>query len=221
MRFETKEFKRRFCLIQENGMLCWVKEPEGSSATEEPQIKEMADIKFCKVKESTEYDLIYCFELVSAMVKKPIILQADSETTMQEWISSIQRHTETVLFRTPSSEANTSLQRRNSSSDIPSPGEPKSLNLDTKESKFKKAASSKNTLTDSAKQTLISQIIEENLCADCNTKAPSWLSLNLGTIICIECSGVHRRLGTIIDLSAAINTICRPKRFEGALFEAG
>ena len=25
---------------------------------------------------------------------------------------------------------------------------------------------------------------------------PDWASLNLGTVICIECSGIHRNLGT-------------------------
>jgi len=25
---------------------------------------------------------------------------------------------------------------------------------------------------------------------------PDWASLNLGTVLCIECSGVHRNLGT-------------------------
>ena len=33
-------------------------------------------------------------------------------------------------------------------------------------------------------------------CADCGAPAPAWASLNLGTLICIECSGIHRNLGT-------------------------
>eukprot|EP00123_Amoebidium_parasiticum_P013207 comp21829_c0_seq1/m.31120 comp21829_c0_seq1/g.31120 ORF comp21829_c0_seq1/g.31120 comp21829_c0_seq1/m.31120 type:complete len:762 (-) comp21829_c0_seq1:259-2544(-) len=32
-------------------------------------------------------------------------------------------------------------------------------------------------------------------CADCNAPAPEWASINLGILICIECSGVHRDLG--------------------------
>uniref|UniRef100_A0ACB8EPR6 Uncharacterized protein n=1 Tax=Sphaerodactylus townsendi TaxID=933632 RepID=A0ACB8EPR6_9SAUR len=30
----------------------------------------------------------------------------------------------------------------------------------------------------------------------CGTKDPTWASLNLGALICIECSGIHRNLGT-------------------------
>lgn len=35
-----------------------------------------------------------------------------------------------------------------------------------------------------------------NKCADCDAPNPDWASLNLGTLICIECSGIHRNLGT-------------------------
>uniref|UniRef100_A0A1I8HIC8 G domain-containing protein n=1 Tax=Macrostomum lignano TaxID=282301 RepID=A0A1I8HIC8_9PLAT len=33
-------------------------------------------------------------------------------------------------------------------------------------------------------------------CADCGRPGPDWASLNLGALVCIECSGVHRQLGT-------------------------
>uniref|UniRef100_M3ZW44 ArfGAP with GTPase domain, ankyrin repeat and PH domain 1 n=1 Tax=Xiphophorus maculatus TaxID=8083 RepID=M3ZW44_XIPMA len=33
-------------------------------------------------------------------------------------------------------------------------------------------------------------------CADCDVPNPDWASLNLGALICIECSGIHRNLGT-------------------------
>jgi hypothetical protein len=32
-------------------------------------------------------------------------------------------------------------------------------------------------------------------CADCNDANPDWVSINLGCLICIKCSGVHRSLG--------------------------
>ncbi|XP_053139143.1 arf-GAP with GTPase, ANK repeat and PH domain-containing protein 1 isoform X10 [Hemicordylus capensis] len=33
-------------------------------------------------------------------------------------------------------------------------------------------------------------------CVDCEAQTPDWASLNLGALMCIECSGIHRNLGT-------------------------
>ncbi|XP_074776090.1 arf-GAP with SH3 domain, ANK repeat and PH domain-containing protein 1-like [Athene noctua] len=32
-------------------------------------------------------------------------------------------------------------------------------------------------------------------CCDCSAPDPTWLSINLGILICIECSGIHRQMG--------------------------
>ncbi|KAG0179665.1 hypothetical protein DFQ29_001833 [Apophysomyces sp. BC1021] len=36
-------------------------------------------------------------------------------------------------------------------------------------------------------------------CADCGSSNPEWCSLNLGILLCIECSGIHRGFGTHIS----------------------
>ncbi|EAY18590.1 ARF GAP-like zinc finger-containing protein [Trichomonas vaginalis G3] len=51
-------------------------------------------------------------------------------------------------------------------------------------------------------QKIISMLLdlpENNLCADCHVNPSKWASTNLGIFICIHCSGVHRSLGTHIS----------------------
>eukprot|EP00286_Rhodomonas_abbreviata_P007558 CAMPEP_0181324450 /NCGR_PEP_ID=MMETSP1101-20121128/20367_1 /TAXON_ID=46948 /ORGANISM="Rhodomonas abbreviata, Strain Caron Lab Isolate" /LENGTH=206 /DNA_ID=CAMNT_0023432629 /DNA_START=53 /DNA_END=669 /DNA_ORIENTATION=+ len=40
---------------------------------------------------------------------------------------------------------------------------------------------------------------ENRHCADCNALGPRWASMNLGIFFCLNCSGIHRRLGVHIS----------------------
>jgi len=59
--------------------------------------------------------------------------------------------------------------------------------------------SSKGRLSALAHATVVQNIravAGNNSCADCGSSSPDWASLNLGALVCIECSGIHRNLGT-------------------------
>uniref|UniRef100_A0A914WK39 Uncharacterized protein n=1 Tax=Plectus sambesii TaxID=2011161 RepID=A0A914WK39_9BILA len=58
---------------------------------------------------------------------------------------------------------------------------------------------SKRQHGDKAEVQALRQLPGNDRCADCDATNPDWASLNLGTLICIECSGIHRNLGSHIS----------------------
>ncbi|XP_055712518.1 centaurin-gamma-1A isoform X1 [Phlebotomus papatasi] len=57
-----------------------------------------------------------------------------------------------------------------------------------------------NSSTDLASMQLVrSRVPGNSHCVDCDEPNPEWASLNLGVVMCIECSGVHRNLGSHIS----------------------
>ncbi|XP_071699731.1 probable ADP-ribosylation factor GTPase-activating protein AGD11 [Rutidosis leptorrhynchoides] len=62
-------------------------------------------------------------------------------------------------------------------------------------------------LSAGSKQKLESFLSEcgNELCADCGSPNPKWVSANLGAFVCIKCSGVHRSLGVHISKILSVN----------------
>ncbi|XP_018571425.1 centaurin-gamma-1A isoform X2 [Anoplophora glabripennis] len=48
-------------------------------------------------------------------------------------------------------------------------------------------------------QSIKSRVPGNGSCVDCDAANPDWASLNLGVLMCIECSGIHRNLGSHIS----------------------
>ncbi|XP_063230805.1 centaurin-gamma-1A isoform X2 [Bacillus rossius redtenbacheri] len=63
-----------------------------------------------------------------------------------------------------------------------------------------KSKSRLNSCVDTtAIQSIRTRVPGNSHCVDCDAANPDWASLNLGVLMCIECSGIHRNLGSHIS----------------------
>eukprot|EP00794_Sanderia_malayensis_P003383 gene3383-3873_t len=62
--------------------------------------------------------------------------------------------------------------------------------------KQERITSSSSTCSTTSLKSSLRTIAGNDRCADCGSQDPEWASINLGILVCIECSGVHRNLGT-------------------------
>ena len=61
----------------------------------------------------------------------------------------------------------------------------------------------KNTLQGTLGSDILSAVLDpgigNSICVDCGAAGPEWGSVNLGIVMCIECSGIHRALGSHVS----------------------
>ncbi len=70
-------------------------------------------------------------------------------------------------------------------------------------------AASGGGTNNSSVMSLLRAVDGNDKCAECTQKDPEWLSLNLGILVCLECSGLHRTLGVSFSRvrSAKLDTL--------------
>ncbi|GAX21703.1 Arf-GAP with coiled-coil, ANK repeat and PH domain-containing protein [Fistulifera solaris] len=141
----------------------------------------------------------FCFQLVTPS-EKPLTLQAPGPIDYKIWVDGIRSAMEHRLYhgdpnaphlnqnlgRKPINSGNT---RESSFSELP-PTEVREVSDTSPEMETNPLGPPQNA------SPLVEKIMNLNpTCADCGMASPDWASLNLGILVCIECSGVHRSLG--------------------------
>uniref|UniRef100_A0A8D3CY22 Arf-GAP with coiled-coil, ANK repeat and PH domain-containing protein n=1 Tax=Scophthalmus maximus TaxID=52904 RepID=A0A8D3CY22_SCOMX len=167
-----KTWNRRWFSIQ-NSQLVYQKKLKDSLTVV------VEDLRLCSVKLCEDNERRFCFEVVSPT--KSCMLQAESEKLRQAWIQAVQAsiasaYKDIRLDRTASP----------STSSIDSASEPRERG----ERGDKGVRAGGESLLQR-----VQSLPGNELCCDCSQTAPCWASINLGVLLCIECSGIHRSLG--------------------------
>uniref|UniRef100_A0A8C1IDJ0 Arf-GAP with coiled-coil, ANK repeat and PH domain-containing protein n=1 Tax=Cyprinus carpio TaxID=7962 RepID=A0A8C1IDJ0_CYPCA len=166
-----KTWNRRWFSIQ-NSQLVYQKKLKDSLTVV------VEDLRLCSVKPCEDIERRFCFEVVSPT--KSCILQAESEKLRQAWILAVQASIASAYRESPDNYYIERLDRTASPSisSIDSANEPRERS--------------------SRGESILQRILclpGNQQCCDCGQADPRWASINLGVLLCIECSGIHRSLG--------------------------
>lgn len=168
----------------------------------------ICDVVLCTVREAPNEGPRFCFE-VHTPSSKPLMLQARGPVEYKKWVDGIRSGIEEQLVSGNQNVGNAppprpknvgELKKYSSSSSRDNSPVREGDSVDLPEFHDIDNDKGKNKAIKQAKSTLAPQLMEINqTCADCGAPNPDWVSLNLGVLVCIECSGVHRSLGVHVS----------------------
>ncbi|KAG5189290.1 hypothetical protein JKP88DRAFT_267368 [Tribonema minus] len=127
----------------------------------------------------------YCFEIHSAN-RRSYMLQAEGPHELAAWTAAIRKCISDQLCGQDHKDGDNSspLNSDRGSTRAPSP-------------MLVRATSGMGSGNRSAAAVTVATL--NTTCADCGAAGPDWVSLNLGVVVCIGCSGIHRSLGSHIS----------------------
>ena len=185
---------------------------------------EPIDLRMASVREARNAERRFCFEVITPQYKR--VYQAPSEEDMHSWINALNNALQNAVEgrAPPQPFSSTSIGEKSTHRDIGSILTGKSSSYSglhhhqplssahganavsrhrTVGARPTYLRTDSNSFDDNPSKLL--QVIRDNdqgnrWCADCNSESKvDWVSINLGIVLCIECSGIHRSLGTHIS----------------------
>ncbi|KAF1965744.1 centaurin-beta-2 [Bimuria novae-zelandiae CBS 107.79] len=175
---------------------------------------EPIDLRMASVREARNQERRFCFEMITPQFTR--VYQATNEDDMKSWIAAVNNALQSAVENAgkrerPSTDSLPGQTRRDIASVLTGKSPSLSSNKNTYNSKTparhatvgdRPSYRREEFAGDDGK--LLQQVRDADpsnrVCADCGSESKvDWVSINLGIVICIECSGIHRSLGTHIS----------------------
>ncbi|XP_031423664.1 arf-GAP with coiled-coil, ANK repeat and PH domain-containing protein 3b isoform X2 [Clupea harengus] len=137
------------------------------------------DLRLCSVKPCEDSERRFCFEVVSPT--KSCMLQAESEKLRQAWIQAVQA---SIVSAYREIADNCYIER------LDRTASPSTSSIESASESRERSIRGVETILQR-----VQSLPGNELCADCGQADPRWASINMGVLLCIECSGIHRSLG--------------------------
>lgn len=212
----NKQAWHKFWIVLDQGKLCeYVNWKQNLEAHMDP-----IDLRMASVREARTAERRFCFEVITPSFTR--VYQATGEDDMRSWIQAINNALQSAFeggqTRAPPMPAQQSSNRGSSiardlfgkSSSYHGHRSTSSTNYLTAKNIARHATvpdrpplnARRSSEEQPARllQTIRAADAGNTWCADCGSDARvEWVSINLGIIVCIECSGIHRSLGTHIS----------------------
>ncbi|EPY49532.1 centaurin 5 [Schizosaccharomyces cryophilus OY26] len=189
----------KYWVVLDHGKICEYSNWKQSLELHEEPI----DLLMATVRIPQSFPRKFCFELITPQLRR--IYQATSKTEMHSWVEAIQyaiSESISLKGRRHSASEDSTINKYGSTSSIgkalqrvasvTSPGRYSGSGGDLKDKKAQKPIS----LSKAVKESQIS----DQYCADCRfTSRVEWCAINFPAVLCIDCSGIHRSLGTHVS----------------------
>ncbi|TVU29118.1 hypothetical protein EJB05_20668 [Eragrostis curvula] len=156
-----------------------------SSQSEGSLSSHTIDLRTSTIKiDADENDLRFCFRIISPI--KTYTLQAESGADQKDGIQKITGVIASLL--------NSPFPQQLSYGNLAAENHRPSGSSDTISHEDNGGSEGHDDIPN-----LLRIIPGNDSCAECRSPDPDWASLNLGILICIECSGAHRNLGVHVS----------------------